>query len=59
MNFIYKITDLTPQDRFVPPEIVKIGSTPALKTQPTKRLFTKLTSTRVRRVPKTELVSGP
>ena len=28
-SFIYKITDLTPQGWFVPPEIVKVGSTPA------------------------------
>lgn len=28
MNFRYKITDLTPHDRFVPPEIVNVGSTP-------------------------------
>ena len=31
MNFRYKITDLThPQDRFVPPEIVNVGSNPEL-----------------------------
>ena len=33
MNFRYEITDLTPQDRFDPPEIVNVGSTPAKNTR--------------------------
>ena len=42
MNVIYKITDLTPpQDGFVPPEIVKVGSTPDIEksTTSTEKLF--------------------
>ena len=30
MNLICKASDLTPQDRFIPPKIVNVGSTPEL-----------------------------
>ena len=30
MNLIYKTSDLTPHERFIPPKIVNVGSTPEL-----------------------------